>query len=100
MPRLLLIGWDAADWKTIDRLVDQGDMPIMKGLIERGTRGNLTTLHPVLSPMLWTSIATGKRPFKHGIHGFAEPDPPRAPTTTPQHRRLPPYRPATTKWPR
>jgi tetratricopeptide (TPR) repeat protein len=23
--------------------------------------------------MLWTSIATGKRPFKHGIHGFAEP---------------------------
>jgi predicted AlkP superfamily phosphohydrolase/phosphomutase/tetratricopeptide (TPR) repeat protein len=73
--KLLLIGWDAADWKTIDRLVDQGDMPILKGLIERGTRGNLTTLHPVLSPMLWTSIATGKRPFKHGIHGFAEPDP-------------------------
>ena len=73
--KLLLIGWDAADWKTIDRLVDQGDMPVLKGLIERGTRGNLTTLHPVLSPMLWTSIATGKRPFKHGIHGFAEPDP-------------------------
>ena len=73
--KLLLIGWDAADWKTIDRLMDQGDMPLMKGLVERGTRGNLTTLHPVLSPMLWTSIATGKRPFKHGIHGFAEPDP-------------------------
>ena len=25
--------------------------------------------------MLWTSIATGKRPGKHGIHGFIEPDP-------------------------
>ena len=25
--------------------------------------------------MLWTSIATGKRPYKHGIHGFSEPDP-------------------------
>ena len=25
--------------------------------------------------MLWTSIATGKRPFKHGIHGFSEPTP-------------------------
>ena len=73
--KVLVIGWDAADWKTIDRLVDAGEMPVMKGLIERGTRGNLTTLHPVLSPMLWTSIATGKRPFKHGIHGFAEPDP-------------------------
>ena len=73
--KVLVIGWDAADWKTIDRLVDAGEMPVMKGLIERGTRSNLTTLHPVLSPMLWTSIATGKRPFKHGIHGFAEPDP-------------------------
>jgi len=72
--KLLLIGWDAADWKTINRLVDAGQMPIMKGLIEHGSMGNLTTLHPVLSPMLWTSIATGKRPFKHGIHGFAEPD--------------------------
>ena len=25
--------------------------------------------------MLWTSIATGKRPTKHGIHGFSEPLP-------------------------
>ena len=25
--------------------------------------------------MLWNSIATGKRPEKHGIHGFMEPDP-------------------------
>ena len=25
--------------------------------------------------MLLTSIATGKRPYKHGIHGFSEPDP-------------------------
>ncbi len=23
--------------------------------------------------MVWTSIATGKRPYKHGIHGFTEP---------------------------
>jgi len=31
-------------------------------------------LRPILSPMLWNSIATGKRPNKHGIHGFMEPD--------------------------
>ena len=36
---------------------------------------NLATLHPVLSPMLWTTVATGKRPFKHGILGFSEPTP-------------------------
>ena len=39
----------------------------MQGLIERGTRSNLTTLHPVRSPMLWTRIASGKRPFKPSL---------------------------------
>ncbi len=73
--KVLLIGWDAADWKVITPLIDAGKMPHLAGMLEGGTMGNLATLFPVLSPMLWTSIATGKRAFKHGIHGFAEPDP-------------------------
>ena len=73
--RVLLIGWDAADWKIIHDLVERGMMPTVKSMIERGTMGNLRTLSPVLSPMLWTSIATGKRPYKHGIYGFTEPAP-------------------------
>lgn len=73
--RLLLVGWDAADWKVIMPLVDAGKMPHTKRLIEGGVCGNMATLQPVLSPMLWTSIATGKRPYKHGVHGFSEPDP-------------------------
>ena len=40
-----------------------------------GVSGNIATLYPPFSPMLWTSIATGKRPGKHGIHGFIEPTP-------------------------
>ncbi|MEZ5502380.1 MAG: alkaline phosphatase family protein [Halioglobus sp.] len=74
-PKTLLIGWDAADWKVIHPLIEAGRMPNIARLIERGVMGNLATLHPVLSPMLWTSIATGKRPFKHGILGFTEPTP-------------------------
>jgi tetratricopeptide (TPR) repeat protein len=73
--RVLLIGWDAADWKTITPLVDAGKMPNLASLLDAGVCGNLATLQPVLSPMLWTSIATGKRAYKHGIHGFSEPDP-------------------------
>lgn len=73
--KTLLIGWDAADWKAIHPLLDAGKMPHLKSLIEGGVMGNIATLQPALSPMLWTSIATGKRPFKHGIHGFTEPDP-------------------------
>jgi len=71
--KVLLVGWDAADWKVINPLMDAGKMPFLKSVVERGVIGNLSTQHPVLSPMLWTSIATGKRPFKHGILGFVEP---------------------------
>ena len=74
--KVLLVGWDdAADWKVITPLMDAGKMPNLQKFADGGVIGNLSTLYPVLSPMLWTSIATGKRANKHGIHGFAEPDP-------------------------
>lgn len=73
--KVLLIGWDAADWKVIRPLMEQGKMPSLKRFLETASYGNITTLKPILSPMLWSSIATGKRPYKHGIHGFTEPGP-------------------------
>jgi len=72
--KVLLIGWDAADWKIITPLLDQGLMPTLDGFINHGVMGKIATLQPILSPMLWNSIATGKRASKHGIHGFMEPD--------------------------
>jgi predicted AlkP superfamily phosphohydrolase/phosphomutase/tetratricopeptide (TPR) repeat protein len=75
MGRLLLVGWDAADWKVIDPLLAKGVMPNLARVLAGGVRGNLATIHPPLSPMVWTSIATGKRPPKHGILGFTEPTP-------------------------
>ncbi|HKK30392.1 MAG TPA: alkaline phosphatase family protein, partial [Alphaproteobacteria bacterium] len=73
--KVLLIGWDAADWKVAAPMMDAGEMPNLAKLVSSGVMGNMATLFPVLSPMLWTSIATGKRAHKHGIHGFSEPDP-------------------------
>lgn len=73
--RLLIIGWDAADWIMIDRLFAQGKMPNLKGLVDSGVRADLATLEPKLSPILWTSIATGKWGDKHGILNFVEPNP-------------------------
>ena len=73
--KVMLIGWDAADWKVINELIEKDMLPNISNMIDSGTMGNMRTLSPVLSPMLWTSIATGKRPFKHGIYGFTEPTP-------------------------
>jgi predicted AlkP superfamily phosphohydrolase/phosphomutase/tetratricopeptide (TPR) repeat protein len=73
--KFLLIGWDGADWKVINRLMDAGKMPTLERLVNGGVKGNLATLDPPLSPMLWTSIATGMTADRHGIIGFTQPDP-------------------------
>jgi predicted AlkP superfamily phosphohydrolase/phosphomutase len=73
--QVLLIGWDAADWKVINPLLEAGGMPNLARLIENGVMGTMATLHPAYSPMHWTTIATGVRPFKHGVLGFTEPTP-------------------------
>lgn len=59
----------------IHPLVDRGEMPMLRKIIESGVCGNLRTLDPMLSPMLWTSIATGKRAYDHGVLGFTEVEP-------------------------
>ncbi|MBO6879178.1 alkaline phosphatase family protein [Winogradskyella sp.] len=74
-PKVLLIGWDAADWKIIWPLVNSGQMPALKGLMSRGVYGNMSTMNPPYSPMLWSSVATGKTPDKHGVLGFIEVNP-------------------------
>jgi len=73
--KVLLVGWDAADWRFINPLLDAGLMPNLNRLVEEGVMGSLSTLSPCLSPILWTSIATGKTADKHGITGFVEPVP-------------------------
>ena len=73
--KVLLVGWDAAEWNVIRPLLARGWMPNLKRFVDEGVSGNIASLQPMLSPMLWTSVATGKRPHKHGIHGFTEPRP-------------------------
>lgn len=72
--KLLILGWDAADWIMIRRLTDKGRMPHLRRLMQGGVHADLATLEPRLSPLLWSTIATGKTADKHGILNFLEPD--------------------------
>jgi tetratricopeptide (TPR) repeat protein/arylsulfatase A-like enzyme len=65
--KFLLVGWDGADPKFIASLLEQRQLPVLERLVERGLMGKAGTLAPALSPLLWASVATGKRPDKHGI---------------------------------
>jgi predicted AlkP superfamily phosphohydrolase/phosphomutase/tetratricopeptide (TPR) repeat protein len=70
--RVLLVGWDAAEWKIIRPLAAAGLMPNLAGLMARSQSGILRAGHPLLSPTLWTSIVTGEHPTRHGVLGAVE----------------------------
>lgn len=73
--KVLWIAVDSFDWDIIDPLIEAGRMPNVARLREEGAWGRLQTVPPLLSPVLWTTIATGKRPDKHGILDFVATDP-------------------------
>jgi len=68
--RVLIIGLDGADWEILDRLEADGGIPNLSRLRREGAHGVLRAERPLLSPVLWTSIATGRPPTEHGIYGF------------------------------
>ncbi len=72
--RVLLVGWDGADWQLLEPFAQQGVMPVLRKLMHQGTWGELTAFTPLLSPLLWTTIATGEPPERHGVLDFLEAD--------------------------
>lgn len=69
-PVLLVIGVDGLEWNVALPLIQSGKMPNLESLMRRGIFGKLQTIAPAKSPVIWTSIATGKVPEKHGIRDF------------------------------
>lgn len=74
-PRLLILGWDGADWGVIQPLRERGALPHLNRLLSRGCGVDLASFEPRLSPLLWTSAVTGVTPDRHGILNFVEPSP-------------------------
>lgn len=68
--RVAVFGWDGAEWSVINKLFEQGKMPNLKRLVDNGVSAPLRSLDVLKSPLIWTSIATGKQPAKHGIQDF------------------------------
>lgn len=68
--RILVLGFDGLDPETVDLLLSEGKLPNFAKLRREGAYGRLKTFKPTLSPILWTTIATGKTPDQHGIGHF------------------------------
>ena len=73
--KILLVGLDGADWQIAEPLMAAGRLPNLARLRRAGAWGNIKSLTPILSPLLWTSVATGVTAERHGIVDFLAPDP-------------------------
>jgi len=68
-PKLWVIGIDSATLDAILPLAGQGRLPFLSKLLQEGAYGRLESLSPTRRDAVWTTLATGKYPFKHGILG-------------------------------
>jgi len=68
-PRLWVIGIDSATLDAILPLAGQGRLPFLASVLQNGAYGRLESLSPARRDALWTTLATGKYPFKHGVTG-------------------------------
>ncbi len=69
-----MLGFDGLDPEAVDLLLSEGKLPSFAKLRREGAYGRLKTFKPTLSPILWTTIATGKTPDQHGIGHFVARD--------------------------
>jgi hypothetical protein len=71
--RVLIIGIDGATMRVIEPMIAAGRLPNLEAIARTGASGRLHSLLPLLSPRIWTSVATGKPPDEHGILGWVLP---------------------------
>lgn len=68
--KLLVFGVDGATFEVLDARIAAGELPAFQRVETQGTRAVLESMDPMFSPLLWTTMASGKPPEEHGIRGF------------------------------
>jgi predicted AlkP superfamily pyrophosphatase or phosphodiesterase len=69
----IVMGWDGASWEILLPLIEAGRLPQLASLMRNGSYGSLLTFRPTQSAVVWTTVATGVSPRRHGILGFSKP---------------------------
>ncbi len=66
---------DGAEWSVVGQLLGEGRLSTFRAIVDRGVAAELETLVPSKSPVVWTTVATGRHPRDHGITDFVIPTP-------------------------
>ncbi len=73
--RLIFVGFDGQDARITERMMAEGKLPNFVRLAEQGCYRRLRTTFPSITPVAWSSFATGSNPGRHNIFDFLDRDP-------------------------
>jgi hypothetical protein len=69
--RVLVLAFPGLSWSVAEDLIERGEMPNLENLRRRGAWGDVRSTRPLMPPVVWTSVATGKESSEHGVMSFA-----------------------------
>ncbi len=72
--RLIVMGFDGQDATLTERFMAAGKLPNFQKLKGMGCYHRLPTTFPSVTPVAWSTFATGTTPAKHGIFDFLDRD--------------------------
>jgi predicted AlkP superfamily phosphohydrolase/phosphomutase len=73
--RVVMLGFDGMDYNTISKYLDEGKLPNLARLRDKGVFSPLMSSNPAESPVAWSTLVTGTNPGKTGIFDFLRRDP-------------------------
>ncbi|KKU42017.1 MAG: hypothetical protein UX58_C0004G0076 [Candidatus Wolfebacteria bacterium GW2011_GWB2_46_69] len=71
--KVLVIGIDGATWDIAQPMIDRGELPTLKMLIDSGISGHLASIDQPVVPAAWVSFATGQESGSTGVFDFLTP---------------------------
>jgi len=66
----VVFGLDGACFGLIQPWLENGTLPTLQRLMERGSTSALSSCVPATTPPAWSTLTTGVNPGKHGVFGF------------------------------
>ncbi len=73
--RVIILGMDGLDPGLTEQYLGRGLLPNFQKMAETGSFKRLRTTFPAISPVVWSTFATGVNPGKHRIFDFYTRDP-------------------------
>jgi predicted AlkP superfamily phosphohydrolase/phosphomutase len=72
--KVIFLGLDGLDPGLTERYMAEGKLPHLSRLASEGSYRRLRTTFPALSPVAWSTFATGVNPARHNIFDFLNRD--------------------------